>query len=72
MSSDSKLSKSWLVRHKWYFIIGLPLLSFVFGPFPFGMGLYYPIRDDLRGHPQGHHGTQPSEFVGLWVRDKAV
>ncbi len=72
MTSDFKLRKSWLSKNKWYFIVGLPLFSFVLGPFPFGIGLYFPIRDNLRGHPQGRHGTQPSDFFGLWVRDKSI
>ena len=71
MSTATKASKSWIARKKWHFIIGLPLFSFLFlGPIPVGLVFYYPIRDKLRGHPQGHHGTQPPQFVGLWVRDK--
>lgn len=53
-----------------YFIVGVPLLCFTFAPFPFGCGVIYPIRDSLRGHPEGKHGTHPQKFVGLWVRNE--
>jgi len=71
MASDSAIRKPWLVRNKLYFIAGVPLF-FALAPFPFGLGLIYPVRDTLRGHPQGPHGSQPQEFVGLWVRDESV
>ena len=71
MSSHSQL-KSWLGRNKWCFIIGVPLLCFALAPFPVGCGMIYPIRDTLRGHPQGTHGTQPPNFVGLWIREETV
>jgi hypothetical protein len=50
----------------------VPLLCFVLLPFPIGCGLIYPIRDVLRGHPAGTHGSQPQKFVGLWIRDETV
>ncbi|QYK54333.1 MAG: hypothetical protein KF824_05395 [Fimbriimonadaceae bacterium] len=53
-------------------VIGTLMLTFVFAPFPFGMGMIYPIKDSLRGHPEGAHGTQPSNFVGLWIRDESI
>jgi hypothetical protein len=55
----------------WYFIIGVPLLSFAFAPFP-GLGLGSNIRDILRGHPGWAHGSHPQKFVGLWIRDDLV
>lgn len=64
--------KTWLGRNKWYFIVGVPLLSFALAPFPLGCGMIYPIGDTLRGHPQGTHGTQPQNFVGLWIREETV
>lgn len=42
------------------------LLSPVISPY------FYAIRDQLRGHPQGAHGTHPQNFVGLWVREETV
>lgn len=62
----------WLGRNKWCFIVGVPLLCFALAPFPLGCGMIYPISDTLRGHPQGPHGAQPQNFVGLWIRDEAV
>lgn len=74
MSSKSPKPKSWLAKRIWNFIIGVPLMCFVFGPLPFplSLGFYYPIRDHLRGHPDGRHGTLPDRFVGLWVRDTTI
>lgn len=66
------MDESWLSRNKWTLIIGTLLLGFVLVPFPIGMGMIYPIRDVLRGHPEGAHGTQPERFVGLWIREEAV
>lgn len=72
MSSDSQ-AKTWLGRNKWYFIVGVPLLWFALAPFSlFGCGMIYPIRDTLRGHRQGPHGSQPPNLVGLWIRDEYV
>jgi len=71
MFSGSHLT-TWLGKNKWYFIVGVPLLSFALAPFPLGCGMIYPIRDTLRGHPQGTHGTQPQNFVGLWIREETV
>ena len=71
MSSNS-LFKTWLGRNKWCFILGVPLLSFALAPFPLGCGMIYPIGDTLRGHPQGAHGSQPQNFVGLWIREETV
>lgn len=71
MSASSKFRfrlRSW----RTYFFIGVPLLWFALAPFPFGLGMVYPIRDHLRGHPEGPHGTRLQKFVGLWVRDQAV
>lgn len=70
MSSDSQSKKSWLGRNKMCFILGMPVL-FALAPFP-GFGMFFPIRDALRGHPEGPHRTQPQKFVGLWIRDKSV
>jgi hypothetical protein len=64
--------RSWIRKNKLYFIIGVPLLSIAFAPFPLGCGMIYPLRDHLRGHPQGRHGTQPQNLAGLWVRDETV
>ncbi|MEQ1823776.1 MAG: hypothetical protein ABL949_14810 [Fimbriimonadaceae bacterium] len=64
--------KSWLGRKNWYLILGVPLLSFALAPFPFGMGMMFVVWDTVRGHPQWSHGSQPSKFVGLWVRDELV
>ncbi len=36
------------------------------------MGLGLLMWDTLRGHPKWRHGTQPTKFVGLWVRDGAA
>src|SRR5438105_5040543 len=72
MSSDSRLRKSRRGRNKMYFIIGVPLLCIALAPFPLGLGMIYPIRDILRGHPQWPHGAQPLNFVGLWIRDESV
>jgi len=36
------------------------------------MGMIYPIKDSLRGHPQKPHGTQPPKFVGFWIREETV
>jgi hypothetical protein len=55
-----------------YFIIGVPLLCFALAPFPFGFGMIYAITDSLRGHPIRPHGSQPQNFVGLWVREESV
>ena len=52
-------------------VIAVPLLWFVFAPFP-GLGMIYSITDPLRGHPHSKHGTQPSGFVGLWVKENPV
>jgi hypothetical protein len=52
-------------------VIAVPLLWFVLAPFP-GLGLIYSITDPLRGHPHSKHGTQPSEYVGLWVKENPV
>lgn len=70
MSSTSKLW-NWISRNKWYLIVGVPLLSFALAPFP-GCGMIYPITDNLRGHPERRHGTQPQNLVGFWVRDESV
>jgi hypothetical protein len=48
------------------------LFCFALAPFPLGLGMIYPIRDHLRGHPEGPHGTQPRNFVGLWIREESV
>jgi hypothetical protein len=64
--------RTWLRRYKWYFIVGVPLLGFALAPFPLGCGMIYPIRDTLRGHPQGPHGTQPQNLVGFWIREETV
>jgi hypothetical protein len=72
MSSTSNSKKSWLRRNKLHFLVGVPLLSFILSPFPFGCGMIYSIEDNLRGHPEGPHGTQPPTFVGLWIRDELV
>jgi hypothetical protein len=72
MSSVSQLRKSWLARNKIVFIVGVPLLCFALAPFPLGCGMIFPIRDSLRGHPEGPHGAQPGKFVGLWIRDETV
>lgn len=66
------MSAGWLGRHKWFFIIGVPVLGFVLVPFPIGICMIFPIVDTLRGHPEGPHGTQPAKFVGLWINEKAV
>ncbi len=71
MSSDSHLKRC-LSRYKVFFIVGVPLLFFALTPFPLGCGMIYPIRDTLRGHPQGSHGTQPQKLVGLWIRDESM
>lgn len=63
--------QSWLGRKEWYFIIGVPLLSFAFAPFP-GLGFGSNIRDILRGHPGWAHGSHPQKFVGLWIREEFV
>lgn len=65
------MNMSWLGRNKWYFIIGVPMVSFVLAPFPLGMGMIYPITDTLRGHPQSPHGTQPKNLVGFWMREES-
>lgn len=62
---------AWLGRNKWYFIVGLPLVSFVLAPFPLGMGMIYGITDTLRGHPQSAHGTMPKNLVGFWMREES-
>jgi len=72
MSTNLKSTRSWIGRKKVFlFVASLPI-GFVLAPFPIGMGLIYPIRDHLRGHPQGRHGTQLPKFVGLWVRDNTI
>lgn len=48
------------------------MLYFALAPFPPGLGMVYLIRDTLRGHPQGSHGTQPQNLVGLWVREETL
>lgn len=70
MSSGSKL-KYILRRYRWYFIAATPCVLFALAPFP-GMGMIFPIKDALRGHPAGRHGTQPQKLVGLWIRDEVV
>lgn len=72
MSSDSPPRKSLLGRNKMYFIVGIPLFGFAFAPFPLGLGMVYPIRDTLRGHPQGPHGAHPINLIGLWIREESV
>jgi hypothetical protein len=72
MSSGLQLRKSWLGRYKIVFIVGVPLLGFALAPFPLGLAMIYPIRDSLRGHPEGPHGVQPAKFVGLWICDESV
>jgi hypothetical protein len=64
------LSRKWLRRKKWWFIVGAPLLLFVLAPFPIGLATIYPIRDILHGHPAGRHGAQPQNLVGFWIRDE--
>jgi hypothetical protein len=64
--------RSWISKTKWYFIRGVPVLAFALAPFPIGCGAIYPVVDTLRGHPEGTHGHQPSNFVGLWIRDESV
>jgi hypothetical protein len=73
-SNQTPRQRSWLARKKMYFIFGVPLLWFVLSPYPFGygMGMIYPIRDELRGHPTRLHGSHPQKLVGLWVRDEYV
>jgi hypothetical protein len=69
MPSNSR-SRKWLLRHKWWLIVGAPLLWIVLAPFPTGLGMIYPIWDILRGHPAGRHGAQPQNLVGFWIRDE--
>jgi len=71
MSSDSR-PIDWLARKKWYFVTGVLFLSLLLAPFPLGCGMIYPIADKLRGHPQGRHGSQPQQFVGLWIREEVI
>ena len=52
-------------------VIAVPLLWLVLAPFP-GLGMIFLITDALRGHPHSKHGTQPSKFVGFWVREQPV
>jgi hypothetical protein len=70
MASASRQG-NWFSRGRMYFIVGVPLLCAALAPFP-GCGLMYPIRDTLRGHPQGPHGTQPKNLVGFWIREESV
>lgn len=67
MSADSQTSsKPWARRYWKQLIVGTVFSWLILTPFP-GLGTIFPIRDALRGHPHGTHGTQPSEFVGLWI-----
>lgn len=50
-------------------VIAVPFLWFVLAPWP-GLGLIYSITDPLHGHPSRAHGTQPAEFVGMWMQEE--
>lgn len=62
-------SKSW-IKNIWLYLVAVMAIGFLFSP-AFGV-FYFPLRDQLRGHPQAAHGTHPENFVGLWVRDEVV
>lgn len=59
--------KSW-IKNMWLYLVAFMAIGFLFSP-AFS-AFYFPIRDQLRGHPQADHGTHPEKFVGLWVRDE--
>lgn len=50
-------------------VIAVPFLWYFLAPWP-GLGLIYSITDPLHGHPSGAHGTQPAEFVGMWLQEE--
>ncbi len=55
---------------RWIYLVAFLAVGFLLLPIiePY----FYAIRDQLRGHPQGAHGTHPQKFVGLWVREETV
>ncbi len=55
---------------RWIYLVAFLAVGFLLLPIiePY----FFSIRDQLRGHPQGAHGTHPQKFVGLWVREETV
>lgn len=56
----------------WRWINAAAFLAVGFLLLPIIEPYFYAIRDHLRGHPKGAHGTHPQKFVGLWVREETV
>ncbi|MCH7904193.1 MAG: hypothetical protein IH944_06450 [Armatimonadetes bacterium] len=63
-----KINKRLIKRLAVTACVAVPAL-FVLAPFP-GMGMIYSIVDPLRGHPHRPHGTQPNNFVGMWMQEE--